>query len=245
MNEITKESDLEHLTLLGGETKSGRVLETFPNHHQERDYTVTLVTDEFTCLCPKTGQPDFARITITYIPDKLLVESKSLKLYLASFRNDGTFHEHVTNVMLDNLVTALLPRWCKVIAVFAVRGGIAITVDAEYKKAAPAPPKPKTSDEPEKPKWVATDKRQGESNFRPPPTRWDREREHSRPESKTYPPARDTEREKKWPAKKDSRPEGDNRWPAHGGHRPEGEYQRSERKSTKSLGETRTWRKRT
>jgi 7-cyano-7-deazaguanine reductase len=255
LNEITNESDLEHLTLLGSEATSGRVLETFPNHHQERDYTVTLVTGEFTCLCPKTGQPDFARITIKYIPDNSLVESKSLKLYLASFRNEGTFHEHVTNVILDDLVKAMLPRWCKVSAEFAVRGGIAITVDAEYKKALPPPPRPKTVEEPEKPRWIATDKRQGDDNFRPPPTRWDRERERSRPESKAIPPARERkwaekgehrpEGEKRWPAKKEYRPEPDKRWPAQGGQRPEGEYKRSERKTTKSLGETRTWRKRT
>jgi 7-cyano-7-deazaguanine reductase len=245
LNEITNESDLENLTLLGSETKSGRLLETFPNHHQKRDYTVTLATGEFTCLCPKTGQPDFARITIRYIPDKLIAESKSLKLYLASFRNEGTFHEHVTNVILDDLVKAMAPRWCKVSAEFAVRGGIAITVDAEYKIALPPPPRPKTLDEPEKPKRTAVDKRQSEDNFRPHPTRWERERERIHPEHKANPPAREIERERKWPAKKDSRPEGDKRWPAQGGHRPEGEYQRSERKTTKSLGETRTWRKRT
>jgi 7-cyano-7-deazaguanine reductase len=245
LNEITNESDLESLTLLGTEAKPGRVLETFPNHHQERDYTVALVTGEFTCLCPKTGQPDFARITIRYIPDTLLVESKSLKLYLASFRNEGTFHEHVTNVILDDLVKAMAPRWCKVSAEFAVRGGIGITVDAEYKKATPAALSAKTVDEPTKPRRTAVDKRQSEDHFRPPPTRWERERERSNQENKANSPARETEREKKWPVKKDSRPEGDKRWPAQGGHRPEGEYKRSERKTTKSLGETRTWRKRT
>ena len=92
-----------------------RKLETFPNHSRI-DYTVTLTTDEFTCVCPMTGQPDFAKITIEYIPDKKIVESKSLKLYFWSFRNEGVFHEHVTNIILDDLVAALSPRWCKVTA---------------------------------------------------------------------------------------------------------------------------------
>ncbi len=125
--------DFQGLTFLGsGEiARPERKLETFPNR-TKRDYTVTLTTDEFTCVCPMTGQPDFAKITIQYIPDKKIVESKSLKLYFWSFRNEGVFHEHVTNVILDDLVAALQPRWCKVSASFAVRGGIAITVDAEY-----------------------------------------------------------------------------------------------------------------
>jgi 7-cyano-7-deazaguanine reductase len=132
----TPHADLEGLTMLGREkTGPTRKLETFPNHHPDRDYTVTLRTDEFTCVCPATGQPDFARLTIQYVPRKRIVESKSLKLYLWSFRNEGTFHEHVANVILDDLVRALAPRWCKVSADFAVRGGIAITVDAEYGKA--------------------------------------------------------------------------------------------------------------
>ena len=129
----TKSNDLKGLTLLGEKIRPVRKLETFPNHHS-RDYTVTLSTDEFTCVCPMTGQPDFAKITIEYIPDKKIVESKSLKLYFWSFRNEGVFHEHVTNIILDDLVAALSPRWCKVTASFAVRGGIAITVDAEYSK---------------------------------------------------------------------------------------------------------------
>jgi 7-cyano-7-deazaguanine reductase len=130
---LTEASDLNRLTMLGKEAKEGRKLEAFPNHHTERDYTVTLRTGEFTCVCPLTGQPDFAEVTIRYIPDKKIVESKSLKLYLQSFRNTGTFHEHVVNVMLDDLVAALSPRWCKITADFAVRGGIAISVEAEYK----------------------------------------------------------------------------------------------------------------
>lgn len=130
----TKRNDLSGLTLLGKATKPLRKLETFPNRHPQRDYVITLQTEEFTCVCPKTGQPDFAKIKIQYIPDKKIIESKSLKLYLWSFRNEGVFHEHVTNIILDDLVAALQPRWCKVSAEFAVRGGIGITVDTEYKK---------------------------------------------------------------------------------------------------------------
>jgi 7-cyano-7-deazaguanine reductase len=131
---MTLKSDLDGLTLLGKEVKPSKKLETFPNHHPERDYIVTLRTEEFTCVCPATGQPDFAKLTIQYIPNERIVESKSLKLYLQSFRNEGAFHEHVTNVMLDDLVAALAPRWCKVTADFGVRGGISISVEAEYKK---------------------------------------------------------------------------------------------------------------
>jgi len=134
MARITKKSDLKDLTLLGRRTKPGKRLETFPNHHPERDYVVTLRTEEFTSVCPATGQPDFAKLTIQYIPDQKILESKSLKLYLWSFRNRGVFHEHVTNRILDDLVKSLAPRWCKVTGEFSVRGGIAITVEAEYKK---------------------------------------------------------------------------------------------------------------
>jgi 7-cyano-7-deazaguanine reductase len=125
--------DLRDLTLLGqGGTQPSKTLEAFPNRNPERDYVVTLTTDEFTCTCPITGQPDFARITIQYIPDQKIVESKSLKLYFWSYRNEGVFHEHVTNTILDDLVALLAPRWCKVTSDFSVRGGVAIKVDAEY-----------------------------------------------------------------------------------------------------------------
>ena len=134
MTKKTKTNDLAGLTLLGKTAKPVKKLETFPNHHPDRNYTVTLQTEEFTCVCPMTGQPDFARIKIQYVPDKRIIESKSLKLYLWSFRNEGVFHEHVTNVILDDLVAALKPRWCKVNAEFSIRGGIGITVDAEYRK---------------------------------------------------------------------------------------------------------------
>lgn len=129
----SQETDLANLTLLGRETtQPSKNLETFPNHHPGRDYTVTLSTDEFTCVCPATDQPDFAKLTISYIPNQLIVESKSLKLYLWSYRNEGVFHEHVTNVILDDLVAALKPRWCSVRSDFGVRGGITISVHAEF-----------------------------------------------------------------------------------------------------------------
>jgi len=134
MKKKTQESDLNGLTLLGRDAKPTKKLETFPNRHPERDYVVTLKTEEFTCVCPATGQPDFANLTIQYIPGKRIVESKSLKLYLWSYRDEGVFHEHVTNVILDDLVSVLKPRWCKITAEFAVRGGVSITVEAEHKK---------------------------------------------------------------------------------------------------------------
>ena len=132
---MTQDSDLTGLTHLGtGKSRPAKELETFPNRHPERDYIVELTTEEFTCVCPATGQPDFARITIRYVPEQKIVESKSLKLYFWSFRDEGVFHEHVTNVILDDLVAALEPRRCEVIAEFGVRGGIAITVRAQYEQ---------------------------------------------------------------------------------------------------------------
>ena len=99
---MTEASDLEGLTLLGGKSTPGRQLETFPNHHPGRPYLVRLESDEFTCVCPATGQPDFATITVEYVPDQRILESKSFKLYLWSYRDQGVFHEHVTNLILDD-----------------------------------------------------------------------------------------------------------------------------------------------
>ncbi|MCK5840621.1 MAG: NADPH-dependent 7-cyano-7-deazaguanine reductase QueF [Candidatus Sabulitectum sp.] len=127
-------NDMDNLSLLGNSAVEFTGLEAFPNLNPERDYTVTLSTDEFTCVCPKTGQPDFAQITISYVPDLKIVESKSLKLYFLSYRNRGVFHEHVTNMILDDIVEAIHPRWCHVQADFGIRGGISITVEAEYSK---------------------------------------------------------------------------------------------------------------
>jgi 7-cyano-7-deazaguanine reductase len=125
----------EGLTLLGQQINvPSKHLETFPNQNPGRPYTVTLVCPEFTCVCPMTGQPDFATITIRYIPDQRIVESKALKLYFWSFRNEGHFHEHVTNTILDDLVAALDPLYCHVTGAFSVRGGISITVEAEHRK---------------------------------------------------------------------------------------------------------------
>ena len=130
IQENPEDSDL---TKLGeGGTHPNRNLETFPNRNPERDYVVELRTSEFTCVCPKTGQPDFAEILIRYVPDKKIVESKSLKLYLWTFRDEGTFHEHFANRLLDDLVEVLNPRWCRVEVDFNARGGIGIVVSAEH-----------------------------------------------------------------------------------------------------------------
>lgn len=115
-------------------TQPSRDLETFPNPQPERDYTLRIRVPEFTCLCPKTGQPDFGVIDIAYVPDQKCVELKSLKLYMWSFRDQGAFHERVTNEILDDLVRALEPRFMRVTAEFNVRGGIYTTVVAEYRK---------------------------------------------------------------------------------------------------------------
>ncbi|MDR0529309.1 MAG: preQ(1) synthase [Zoogloeaceae bacterium] len=109
-------------------------LETFPNPKPERDFHIHIQIPEFTCLCPKTGQPDFAALTLDYIPDKHCVELKSLKLYIGSFREKGAFHEAVTNQILDDLVQAAQPRFLRLTARFNVRGGIFTNVEAEYRK---------------------------------------------------------------------------------------------------------------
>ena len=113
---------------------AGPALETFPNRHPGRDYTIIHTCPEFTAVCPKTGQPDFATLRITYVPDKECVELKSLKLYLQGYRNRGIFYEHVTNVILDDLVAAVKPRRMTVEGEFNVRGGIASVVRASYEK---------------------------------------------------------------------------------------------------------------
>ncbi len=130
----TQPEDLKDLTLLGRKAQPSKKLEAFPNRAPGRYYLVTLETSEFTCVCPITGQPDFATIKVEYVPDQKIVESKSFKLYLWSYRNEGVFHEHVVNVILDDLVKALDPHYCKVTGAFNVRGGIAITVEAEHVK---------------------------------------------------------------------------------------------------------------
>jgi 7-cyano-7-deazaguanine reductase len=123
-------------------TLPGRDIETFPNPAPERDYTLRIRVPEFTCLCPITGQPDFANILIEYVPDSLCVELKSLKLYMWSYRDEGAFHEAVTNGILADLARRLAPRFMRVTADFNVRGGIYTTVVAEHRAAgwSPAPP---------------------------------------------------------------------------------------------------------
>ncbi len=121
---------------------SNETLETFPNPQPGRDYTIRMRIPEFTCLCPKTGQPDFATLHLEYVPDRKCVELKSLKLYVWSFRNEGAFHEAVTNRILDDLVRLMQPRFIRLRADFNVRGGIFTTVVAEHRKPkwAPSPP---------------------------------------------------------------------------------------------------------
>jgi 7-cyano-7-deazaguanine reductase len=113
-------------------TRPARPLETFPNPSPGRDYEIRLEAPEFTCLCPRTGQPDFATVRVRYVPAELCVELKSLKLYLWSFRDEGHFHEAVTNRILDDLVAALAPRRLSVEADFRVRGGIHTVVQAHH-----------------------------------------------------------------------------------------------------------------
>jgi 7-cyano-7-deazaguanine reductase len=121
-----------------------KTLETFPNPKPERDFHIHMEIPEFTCLCPKTGQPDFAVLTLDYIADQLCVELKSLKLYVWSFRDEGHFHEAVTNRILDDLVAALAPRFMRLTARFYVRGGIFTNVVAEHRQPGwqPAPAVP-------------------------------------------------------------------------------------------------------
>ena len=130
--------EMPGVTLLGNTNTSyptqydPGILETFVNKHQENEYLVTFTCPEFTSLCPKTGQPDFAHIIINYIPRELMVESKSLKLYLFSFRNHGDFHEDCVNIIMKDLVKLMNPRYLEVIGRFTPRGGISIIPFANY-----------------------------------------------------------------------------------------------------------------
>ena len=116
-------------------TQPSKSLETFDNPNPGRDYTIRIEMPEFTCLCPKTGQPDFATLHLEYVPDQLCVELKSLKLYIWSFRDEGAFHEAVTNRILDDLVNATQPNFMRLTAEFNVRGGIYTNVVAEHRKS--------------------------------------------------------------------------------------------------------------
>lgn len=123
-------------------TQPSKTLETFPNPFVARDYTIHLRIPEFTCLCPKTGQPDFATILIDYVPDQRCVELKALKLYMWSFREEGGFHEAMTNQILTALVEVLDPRFMRVTGEWNVRGGIYTTVVAEHRQSGWQPPVP-------------------------------------------------------------------------------------------------------
>ncbi len=122
-------------------TAPSREIELFPNPQSGRDYTIRMRIPEFTCLCPRTGQPDFATLELEYVPDALCVELKSLKLYIWSFRDRGAFHEAVTNEIADLLVASLQPRFLRLAAQFNVRGGIYTTIVAEHRQSGwTAPP---------------------------------------------------------------------------------------------------------
>ena len=128
----TEKEDIKGLTFLGSPTQPSKKLEAFPNRAPGRYYLVSLHTSEFTCLCPMTGQPDFATIHVDYVPDQKVVESKSFKLYLWSYRNEGAFHEHVVNQILDDLQKVVDAHWIRVSGEFNVRGGIGIKVESEH-----------------------------------------------------------------------------------------------------------------
>ncbi len=115
-------------------TEPSKIIETFPNPNIDRDYEIEISTPEFTCVCPKTGQPDFAEITVNYVPDELCLELKSLKLYYWSYRNEGAFHEAVTNKIMDDLVNACNPRKMTITGNFNVRGGLHTVVKVSYQK---------------------------------------------------------------------------------------------------------------
>jgi len=125
-------------------TQPSKELETFANPNPERAYTIRIRVPEFTCLCPKTGQPDFATLLIDYVPNQRCVELKSLKLYVWSYRDKGAFHEAVTNQILDDLVRACEPRFMRLTAEFNVRGGIYTNVVVEHRDPAWSPPPPVT-----------------------------------------------------------------------------------------------------
>lgn len=147
MPEPTNTDDPLNVSILGSSRTdyprdpSEARLETFPNRNPDRDYLIRFDCPEFTSLCPITGQPDFAQIRIVYIPDTSCIESKSLKLYLFSFRNTGMFHEEITNTIMDAIVEACSPRWIRVYGSMNPRGGIAIHVTAEHCRVGYTPAK--------------------------------------------------------------------------------------------------------
>ena len=132
---LSGKESMSHLTKLGDKPTAlaTKMLETFPNPRPQRDFVIHMQIPEFTCLCPITGQPDFATLYLDYIPERRCVELKSLKLYIWSFRDEGKFHEAVTNEILDDIVEAIAPRYARLTAKFWVRGGIFTTVEAEHR----------------------------------------------------------------------------------------------------------------
>jgi 7-cyano-7-deazaguanine reductase len=139
---VPKEA-IARLTKLGAQPTAAphKMLEVFPSPAPKRDFLIHMQIPEFTCLCPKTGQPDFATLYLDYIPDKLCVELKSLKLYIWSFRDEGKFHEAVTNEILDDIVATVSPRFARLTAKFWVRGGVFTTVVAEHRAKGWKPPR--------------------------------------------------------------------------------------------------------
>ena len=135
---------MPELRALGAQSAPNRDLETFENPAPESDYTIRIEIPEFTCLCPKTGQPDFAQILLEYVPDQRCIELKSLKLYTWSFRDEGAFHEAVTNRIMTDLKQRLDPRFIRVTARFNVRGGLYTSVVVEHRKKGWSPPPPVT-----------------------------------------------------------------------------------------------------
>lgn len=123
-------------------SQASKQLEVFDNPEPNRDYSIKISVPEFTCLCPKTGQPDFATLNIEYVPDKLCIELKALKMYVWSYRDEGAFHEAVTNLILSDLVKACQPRFMRLTAIFNVRGGIYTTVVSEHRDPQWQPPVP-------------------------------------------------------------------------------------------------------
>ncbi len=138
---MAKSAPKQRLAPATAPSAPSKQLHAFPNPAPGRDYTIRFAIDEFTCLCPLTGQPDFARFRIEMVCDKLCVELKSLKMYFWSYRNEGAFHEKVTNTILDDIVSATRPRFARIVADWNVRGGIHTEVLAEYRKKGwrPAP----------------------------------------------------------------------------------------------------------
>lgn len=130
------------ITSSEGPNRPEKKLDVFPNPETGRDYTIRIDIPEFTCLCPKTGQPDFATLALEYVPDELCVELKSLKLYVVSYRDQGAFHEAVSNQILGDLVAAIAPKFMRLRAEFNVRGGIYTTVVVEHRQPGWAAPEP-------------------------------------------------------------------------------------------------------